>query len=92
MGRVDTSNYSRSEINHNVQQLKAYRAGPVATDPTHELYMGAEQGSNNTAEITAMIEAFIFITELKHNQKDVELIEDGACARLGARLRLLRGL
>ena len=34
--------------------------GPVVTDPDHSAYRGAGVGSNNTGEVTAIIEAMLF--------------------------------
>ena len=34
--------------------------GPVVTDPDHNAYRGAGVGSNNTGEVTALIEAMLF--------------------------------
>ena len=34
--------------------------GPVITDPDHNAYRGAQVGSNNTGEVTAIIEALLF--------------------------------
>ena len=33
--------------------------GPVPTDPTHPLFAGAQVGSNNTGELTAILEALL---------------------------------
>ena len=33
--------------------------GPVPTDPTHRLFVGAQVGSNNTGELTAILEALL---------------------------------
>ena len=38
-------------------------AGPVITDPYHTAYLGAMVGSNNTGEISAIIEALLYSRE-----------------------------
>ena len=39
--------------------------GPVPTDPTHPLFAGAQVGSNNTGELTAILEALLHLSKLE---------------------------
>ena len=45
------------------QWVEAY--GPVITDPDHVLFRGAQVGSNNTGELTSILEALIYAID--HN-------------------------
>jgi len=37
--------------------------GPVPTEPTHKYFVGAEKKSNNTGELTGIIEAFLYLRD-----------------------------
>ena len=52
--------------------------GPVCTDPSHIKYLGARIGSNNTGEITAIIEALLFA--LEHEYTHVTILSDSQWA------------
>ena len=49
-------------------------SGPVHTDPQHPQYYGAQIGSNNTGELTAILEAVIYAAcrrELDHHHRKI---------------------
>ena len=52
--------------------------GPVVTDPDHIAYLGAGVGSNNTGELTAIIEALLYAQE--HNANKVHIYTDSQWA------------
>ena len=52
--------------------------GPVITSPNHFSYLGATVGSNNTGEITAIIEALLFASE--HEYTHVHIHSDSQWA------------
>ena len=52
--------------------------GPVCTDPSHIKYLGARIGSNNTGEITAIIEALLFA--LEHEYTHATILSDSQWA------------
>ena len=54
------------------QWIEAF--GPVVTDPNHLLYRGAQVGSNNTGELTAILEAVIYAID--HNWHTVSIKSD----------------
>ena len=54
--------------------LKAY--GPVITSPANSGYIGAAVGSNNTGELSAIIEALLFALE---NDQKVHIFARGPC-------------
>ena len=43
-------------------------SGPVSTDPHHIKYLGSRVGSNNTGELSAIIEALLFALEHDYTQ------------------------
>ena len=43
-------------------------SGPVCTDQRHVKYIGARVGSNNTGELTAIIEALLYAHELEYRE------------------------
>ena len=49
--------------------LEAY--GPVVTSSDHTAYVGATVGSNNTGEVTAMVEALLFAVEHEYTHATV---------------------
>ena len=49
-------------------------SGPVCTDPHHAKYIGARVGSNNTGELSAIIEALLFA--LEHEYTKVVIYSD----------------
>ena len=55
-------------------------SGPVSTDPQHLKYLGAEVGSNNTGELSAIIEALLFA--LEHDYGEVVIHSDSKWAIL----------
>ena len=59
-------------VNKNNESMVNEIYGRVATDPNLENYIGAEVGSNNTAEITALYEALLFIEQGHHLSIDAE--------------------
>ena len=56
--------------------LKAF--GPVVTSPANSGYLGATVGSNNTGELSAIIEALLFA--LEHEYKRVQIFSDSTWA------------
>ena len=52
--------------------VEAY--GPVVTDPDHLLYRGAQVGSNNTGELTAILEALLHVID--HNWEAATIRSD----------------
>ena len=55
-------------------------SGPVSTDPQHLKYLGAQVGSNNTEELSAIIEALLFA--LEHEYGEVVIHSDSKWAIL----------
>jgi ribonuclease HI len=54
-------------------KLVAELYGPVSTSPSHPLYLGAEYQSNNTAELTAIGEAFLYLSKMIDRNPDGKL-------------------
>mmetsp|Transcript_14445 Transcript_14445/g.27795 ORF Transcript_14445/g.27795 Transcript_14445/m.27795 type:complete len:376 (+) Transcript_14445:144-1271(+) len=55
--------------------------GPVVTCPAHPFFVGAEVGSNNTAEMTAVVEALLYIIHEDSGSKPVYICHDSMLAR-----------
>ena len=54
--------------------------GPVTTDPRSSMYVGATVGSNNTAELTALIEAALYALSQKNPPSSVTFYYDSKWA------------
>ena len=54
--------------------------GPVLLDAQHRLYLGAEVGSNNTAELSAMCEALFYVTNYIAPEREVVIRYDSTYA------------
>ena len=60
-------------------------SGPVTTDPNHLKFIGAQVGSNNTGELSAIIEALLFA--LEHEYSHVVIHSDSQWA-----IHMIRGI
>ena len=56
--------------------------GPVIRSPDLPFYVGANVSSNNTGEITALLETFLFLLHLNTTAQNIAVIFDSECAVL----------
>jgi len=64
--------------------------GPVITDENRVQYIGAEIGSNNTGELTAIMESLLWLKEHEHTNKPTIIFSDSEYA-IGAALGKIAG-
>ena len=64
-----------------IEQNKAQHevSGPVTTDPESYFYQDAVVGSNNTRELSATMEAALYILGLDKIPSEVEFVYDVGC-------------